>query len=79
MPGSASNVPQRMETMPGRIAASPKTGEPQFEQKWRRSFGLDSYALKNERPFTITRSSDLASMFVANDDPVALRHMPQWQ
>ena len=79
MPGSSSSSPHLIERMPRRCSASLYTGEPQLEQKYRSSSGLERYGLTYSRPATTTKSSLATSMFVANAVPVALRHMPQWQ
>ena len=43
------------------------------------SIGLDSKAASAARPATIVKSSARTAILVANDDPVAFRHVWQWQ
>jgi hypothetical protein len=77
--GSSSIPPHLMDSLGPQAAAWAYNGDPHAEQKCRNSPGLDWNALTKFGPLVTTKSLSWTSAFVAKDDPVAFRHMLQWQ
>jgi hypothetical protein len=78
-PSTLSSVPNLTRRRDGISAKVPYSGDPHLEQNARRFPGDDSYSLINSRQ-SITRKLSLhADAFVAKDEPLARRHIEQWQ
>src|SRR5262249_18435798 len=76
---SLSSVPRRIRMWSGSVATRANTGDPQREQKHRRTPGEDSYSEIRSSPAMIRYRSSGIRALAENAVPLARRQRSQWQ